>query len=302
MGGTSYDTSYTATGLNTANPYTFVFVPYDSMGVSGESLEITTHSLSLFTAGTITTGTVTVSSIELLFQGIFSTVYISRNGTTLNGGNPVTPINGVASYTDSGLSEYTIYTYTLSPYDENSDPGSSATISANTLYVVPYINSLTTGVETTSTIQLVYPGLYSYVNIYRDGQPIAYNVTDSSYTDTSLNLNTPYTYFVIPYGNSVHGAAQSITAYTIPVLRTNSLMVTNINVSALKLSYEGTFDTVSIYRNGTMIASGYTSSTYTDDNIYQYSNQLLTYQVEPHNAMDTGSSSSVSIYTLPSLA
>jgi hypothetical protein len=75
VGGVSYDTSYTVTGLNTlTTSYTFAFVPYDLYGVSGESVTIDTRELSLFTEGTISTGTVTTSSIELLCRGTFSTV------------------------------------------------------------------------------------------------------------------------------------------------------------------------------------------------------------------------------------
>ena len=290
---TSYDVSYTFTGLSPNTSYTFSLTPYNVYSNTGSSLSITIHELPLLSSNNVTIGITTIHSIQLLFSDTFSYVHILRNGTDINGGNPIYD----TSFIDTGLTEYTTYTYQIIPYNIVNDPGTSVSILATTILDSPYISTVTTGIEDISSIQLVYTGVFVYVNIYRNGQSIANNITASTYTDTSLNTDAHYTYFITPYGNVVMGVSQSITAYTLPLINPNSLSISNISSSSLTLLYNGMFDSVHIYRGSTSIVTGNTGNLYVDTSIFNYPNTLFTYTIIPENAGNTGSSASISITT-----
>uniref|UniRef100_A0A6C0IC79 Fibronectin type-III domain-containing protein n=1 Tax=viral metagenome TaxID=1070528 RepID=A0A6C0IC79_9ZZZZ len=290
---TSYDISYTFTGLAPNTSYTFSLTPYDIYNNAGSSLSITIYNLPLLSSNHVTIGITTIHSIQLLFSDVFSYVHIFRNGTDINGGNPIRD----TSFVDTGLSEYTNYTYQIVPYNNNNDPGTSVSITATTVLALPYISTVNTGIEDISSIQLIYTGVFVYVNIYRNGTLIANNITTSTYTDTSLNTDTKYTYFITPYGNVTMGVSQSITAYTLPLINANSLSISNISSSSLTLSYSGIFDSVNIYRGSTLIVTGNTGNLYVDTGILNYPNTLFTYTIVPENVGNAGSSASISITT-----
>ena len=290
---TSYDVSYTFTGLAPNTSYTFLLTPYDVNGNAGSSLSITIYNLPLLSSNHVTIGTTTINSIKLLFSDTFTYVHILRNGTDINGGNPIYDI----SFVDTGLTEYTTYTYQIIPYNTNNDPGTSVSLTATTILSLPYISTVNTGIEDISSIQLVYTGVFVYVNIYRNGTLIANNITESTYTDTSLNTDAHYSYFITPYGNIAMGVSQSITAYTLPLINANSLSITNISSSSLTLSYNGIFDLVNIYRGSTLLVTGNVGNLYVDTGILNYPNTLFTYTIVPTNVGNTGSSASISITT-----
>ncbi len=110
------------------------------------------------------------------------------------------------TYSDTGLSPETTYTYEVSAVDtsgnegEKSDPASATTDSAPPDTTPPAkVTGLTATPASTTSIDLSWNANtesdLDHYNIYRDGVKIA-ETTSTSYTDTGLSPNTSYTYEV----------------------------------------------------------------------------------------------------------
>jgi len=292
---TTSDVSYTVLGLTVGAIYAFSVTPYDTSGNAGSALTVNIYQYSLLDAAQVSVGATTTSSIAINFAGAngFGYLHLYRDGTIINGGAPIT----TSPFVDTGLNEYTSYTYQLAPFNTSDQQGTYVSLSATTSANVPYITSISTGYEDISSIQLNYTGSFAYVNIYRNGTLLSGGVHDTSYTDTGLMTDTPYTYIITPFGNVVQGTSQSLVAYTLPLLNPNSLSVTGISTTSLTLNYSGIFDTVAIYRGSTLLVTGNTGNSYVDNGIVRFPNTTLVYTVTPQNLGKTGASATLSVTT-----
>jgi hypothetical protein len=282
------DTTYTDTGLTGNTSYIYIITPYDSSGNAGSTATITQKTLPNITS--LSTSSFTDSQIILTYDGSFTNMSISRDGTDIS--TNVTD----TTYTDSGLIGNTSYTYIITPYDSSGNAGTTATITQKTL---PNITSLSTSGYTDIAIVLEYIGNYTTVSISRDGTDISTNVIDTTYTDSGLTGNTSYTYIITPYDSSGNaGTTATITQKTLPNLTT--LSISSFTDTQIVLEYDGSFTNVSISRNGTDISTNVTDTTYTDSGLN--ANTSYIYIVTPYDSSgNAGSTSTITQKTLPNI-
>jgi hypothetical protein len=278
-------TTYTDTGLSPNVEYTYVVTPNNSSG-AGSTLSITQCTLP--TMASISVTSFTATQIVLAYTGIYTNVSITRNGTAI-----ATNITGT-TYTDTGLTPHTSYTYVVTPYNSSGYAGSTIAITKGTL---PNLTSLSVTSFTASQVVLTYGGNYTNVSITRDGTAIATNITGTTYTDTGLIGNTTYIYVVTPNNSSGAGTSSSITQKTLPNITAISIL--SETTAQIVLSYSGNYTSVNITRDGSSIATGITASTYTDVGLTP--NTSYTYIVSPVNSVGTGSTATITNVTLPNM-
>ena len=281
-------TTYTdASGLTMNTSYTYVVTPYNSSG-AGITGSITKNTLPNLT--TLIISSITTTQIVLVYSGNFTNVSITRNGTSI-----ATNITGT-TFTDTGLTVNTSYTYIVTPYNLDNDLGNTFTITKSTL---PDITSFRITNEITTEFVLLFTGNYSYVSISKNGTPMATNITGTTYTDTDTIINTSYTYTITPYNSDGNaGSTSSIIQDSLSGL--TSLSISSTTTTEIVLQYAGFFTTVSIFRNGTSIATNITGTTFTD--IELIPNTSYTYIVTPYNSNGVeGTSGSITKITLPNI-
>ena len=291
-----YASIYTdSSGLIENTYYTYIITPKQICNIVGKitcntGIPITITQSTLPNIISFTISNTTVSQNILNYTGYYNKVSISRNGVVL-----ASYISGT-TYTDSGLSPNTSYTYIIIPYNSSNEAGITSTIIQKTL---PNITSLSVFSKINSTIVLHYTGNYTYVNISRGGTPIATDISGTTYTDSSgLIENTYYTYVVTPYNSVGAGTSMSITQNTI--LNIISLTVSGITASQIILSYTGNYATINISRNGSNIATYTTGTTYTDTGLT--GNTSYTYLVTPYDLSgNSGITSTITTKTLPNI-
>lgn len=154
------------------------------------------------------------SSISLSWNSLSGAAgyNVYRNGVQVNS----TAISGT-SYTDSGLTSGTSYTYTVQGVTSGGAGGAqSAPVTGTTTGTPPALpapTGLTVTGTTSSSVSLSWSaetGAASY-NVYRNGSKVnASAVTTNSYTDSGLVASTAYNYAVTAV-NSSGESAQSAT-------------------------------------------------------------------------------------------
>ena len=289
-----YGITYTdVSGLTGNTSYTYELTPYDITDNSGIISTITHKTLSNIT--TLTVSDISASQIVLNYTGNYTYLDISRNGTTI-----ATNVSGTTTYTDSsGLTANTLYTYIVKPYDISGNLGITSTIARRTL---SKITSLTVSDISASRIVLNYTGIYTYVSISKNGTTIATDISGTTMYDSSgLTANTLYTYIITPYdisGNS--GITSTIAQRTLSNI--TSLTVSDISASQMVLNYTGNYTYVSIYRNGTTIATDISGTTTYTDSSGLTANTSYTYIVKPYDiSSNLGIAMSITKITLPNI-
>ncbi len=315
---TQAGTSYTDTGLSVFTTYTYTISAYD--GVNNFS----SLSAPLYggTAADVTPPSVpdnlhkissTVSSITLGWDASTDNVgvigyHLYRNGTLI-----ASPAG--SSYTDSGLSVSTNYTYTISAYDNVSNESATSapylTASSNdtTAPSVPNNTHTTSVLDTsiaiawnTSTDDVAVTGY----KVYRNGSLVG-TTASTSFTDTGLLPVTNYGYVVQAYdaaSNTSGGSTQldTQTAYdtTNPSVPAN-LVASSRTDSSITLGWDLSTDNVSvsgydIYRGSNPTPIATTGSTsYTDSGLSV--DTAYTYKVRAHDASGNNSAQSTQLST-----
>ena len=275
-------TSYTNGGLSAGGTYTYTVKAIDNAGnessasnpVTGAAKDIQAPTVP---ANLVVTGT-TATSISLSWSASsdaggsgLARYRIYRNGSA----TALTTVTGT-SYTNSGLTSGTSYTYTVTAYDnagnESAAAGPVSAPARDTQAPTSPTNLAVTGTTTTS-ISLGWgastdsggSGRAGY-RIYRDGNttPLA-TVTGRSYTNSGLVTGTTYTYKVTAFDNAgnespaspqVSGIARDTQA---PATPTN-LAVTSTTTSSVSLTWGGSSDSggsgragYRIYRDGSPV-------------------------------------------------
>jgi chitodextrinase len=234
---TATSTSYSNTGLAALTTYIYTISAYDAAGnVSGQSASVsaTTQTppdtqVPAVPAGMQATA-ISTSQINLSWTASSDNVGVAGYKVYRNGIQIATATT--TSYSNTGLSASTAYTYTVSAYDAAGNvSGQSASVSAATLassytsiatdVTAPSVpaNLLAKAVST-SQINLSWTassdnvGVAGY-KVYRNGIQIA-TVTSTSYSNTGLAASTAYTYTVSAYDatGNVSGQSTSATAST----------------------------------------------------------------------------------------
>lgn len=142
----------------------------------------------------------------------------------LRGGAQVGTATGT-TYTDSGLSAATSYTYTVEAYNTAGTSAASSSVTATTGApgIAPNTpTGLAAGTATTTTVPLSWTastttGSYAVAGYYvlRNGTEVG-TTTSTSYTDTGLTPATTYTYTVEAYDTNgdVSAASANVSATT----------------------------------------------------------------------------------------
>jgi len=275
-------TSYTNGGLSAGGTYTYTVKAIDNAGnestasnpVTGAAKDIQAPTVP---ANLLVTGT-TATSISLSWSASsdaggsgLARYRIYRNGST----TALTTVTGT-SYTNSGLTSGTTYTYAVTAYDNAGNESAAAgpvSATARDTQAPTSPTNLTVTATTTTSISLGWgastdaggSGRAGY-RIYRDGSttPLA-TVTGRSYTNSGLVTGTTYTYKVTAFdkaGNEspaspqVSGIARDTQA---PAMPTN-LTVTSTTTSSVSLTWGGSSDSggsgragYRIYRDGSPV-------------------------------------------------
>lgn len=296
--------------------YTYVVTPYNIANAPGASLNYTAYTLPAL--GYVNLSSSTPSTIALDISGQFAYVKVQRNGATIASNVPTNNewLSRI-TYTDPTLAPNTQYKYTVTPY--NRVDVSNVSIDAS-FTSQPVLNTLTLGsVDTSSSIQLLFSGVYDAVNITRNGTAISTALVGSSFTDTGLSADTSYNYVVTPLTSatkgSVQGTSVSLLTTTQPTLtnvvaRTVKSMVGTTVTGSVVLDMSGAFAYVDICRNqvyqGRVTTTKNTLGAWSYNDVSAAANTSYTYTVIPYATSDgitslAGSTTTASVVSLPSI-
>jgi chitodextrinase len=255
--GTSATASYTSNGLAPSNTYSFTVAAYDAAGnTSSPSTALSASTTADTTAPTVPNApTMTSRSItSITLSWTAATDNVGVTGYKIYRGGSQVGTSATASYTDTGLSPNTSYTYTIAAYDAagNTSTASTAatysTLADTTAPTVP--TGLASPSQTTNTISLTWVASTDNLSvtgykIYRGGSQVGTSAT-TSFTDTGLTGGTQYSYTVAAYD-----AAGNASAPTAALLVKTSLVpgdanldghVTFLDLSILSATWQGTTD------------------------------------------------------------
>ncbi|GEK17385.1 hypothetical protein CPE01_11180 [Cellulomonas persica] len=273
--GSSTTTSYADTGLTPATAYSYTVRAKDAAGnvsAASSALSVTTESGTVVdtqapTAPTgLTAGTVTETSVALSWTASTDNVgvvgYDVYRGTTKVGSATGT------TYTDTGLTAATAYSYTVRAKDAagNVSAASSAlSVTTKTGTVVdtqaPSVpTGLTAGTVTETSVALSWTastdnvGVTGY-DIYRNGTKVG-SSTGTSYSDTGLTAATAYSYTVRAKdaAGNVSAASSALSVTTKSPVTTGSCKVT-YNASSWNTGFTAQ---VRVTNTGTTTLNGWT--------------------------------------------
>jgi chitodextrinase len=313
--GTATGTSYSDTGLAANTTYSYTVSAYDPAGnVSAQSAAVSATTLDTtppsVPAG-LTATPASTSQINLSWNAStdpdspVAGYRIYRNNTQVGSGTGT-------SYSDTGLTANTTYSYTVSAYDPAGNVSAqSAAVSATTLDTTPpsVPTGLTATPVSTSQINLSWTASsdpdspVAGYRIYRNNTQVG-TATGTTYSDTGLAANTSYFYTVSAYdpaGNiSAQSAAVSATtlADTTPPSVPTGLTATPVSTSQINLSWTASTDPDSpvagyrIYRNNTQVGTA-TGTTYSDTSLA--ANTSYSYTVSAYDPVGNISAQSAAV-------
>lgn len=208
------------------------------------------------TISSLTTGTITNTTVNLVWSGTYNTISVSQSQDNSTYTTVETDITD-ASYTVTGLTKNTLYYFIVTAYDSSGNEGTSKSTFATTDYDIE-ITSFYAGLPTTTSIPLFWSGTYYKVDIYYrntgDDASFVYLETVTgkpSYTITSLVEDTSYDFQLIPYNmaDEEGTTSDSITVATdyTPYITTFSLATTAATTATLK--WTGKFSYVTIQKS-----------------------------------------------------
>ncbi len=217
-------TTYSDTGLNASTSYSYAVAAFDAAGnLSSLSAAVTatTKSAADTTAPSVPTGlTATpVSSSQITLTWNVSTDNVGVAGYRVyRNGTQIASVT-TTSYSSTGLSASTTYSYTVAAYDAAGNTSAqsaavSATTSAAGDTTAPSVpTGLTATPVSSSQINLAWSASTDNVavagyKVYRNGTQIA-NVTGTAYSNTGLSASTTYAYTVAAYDAAGNTSAQS---------------------------------------------------------------------------------------------
>jgi len=267
-------TSYSDTGLSEATSYSYRVLAYDATGNTSSQCGAVAVSTADATAPSVPSnlqGTAaSASQINLTWTASTDNVGVTgykvyRNGSQIG-------MTGSTSFSDTGLSEATSYSYRVLAYDaggnESAQCGAAAVSTADATAPSVPTNLQGTGasasqVNLTWTASTDNVGVTGY-RVYRNGSQVG-TTASASYSDTGLSEVTSYSYRVAAYDAAGNTSSQctavavSTLDATAPSVPTN-LQATVVSTSRIDLSWTASTDNVAVtgyrvYRDGSLIAS-----------------------------------------------
>ncbi len=259
----------------------------------------------------LTAGTRTVTSNAFSWTAPTDNVGVTgykvyRNGTLVNGNVSTT------TFTDTGLTPNTSYTYTVAAFDAatNTSAQSSglviATLPDTTAPPVP--TGLTAGTKTVTSIAFSWTASVDNVlttgyNVFRNGVKVGTSAT-TTYTDTGLIPNTIYSYTVSAFDAVPNTSVVSIALATNTLADTTApnvptgLISPSKTTNSISLSWGVSTDNVlttgyNIFRDGVKVGTSATNS-YTDTGLTQgtsYSYTISAFDAVPNTSVLSAASS-----------
>jgi chitodextrinase len=311
-----YSTSWnTATASNGA--HTLAAVARDAAGNSTTSTSITVTVSNDTTPPTTPTSLVasniTTSSVTISWNASTDNVGVAGYRVYRNGSQIGTTSS--TSFTDSGLSSGTSYSYNVAAFDAAGNTSAqSAGLSVTTTTSTPsdttpptVPSGLTATNVTSSQVSFQWSpstdnvGVAGY-RVYRNGALIG-TVTTTNFTDGGRSASTTYTYNVAAFDAAGNASAQSANLVvttsappgdtTPPSVPTN-LSTSSVSSTSISFSWSAATDNVGVsgyrvYRNGSSV--GTTSATsYTDNGLTP--NSTYSYTVSAFDAAGNSSAAS----------
>ncbi len=318
--GTSASTGYSDTGLSEATSYSYTVAAYDAEGnESGQcgALAVYTADATSPSVPSNLQGTAaSASQIDLTWTASTDNLGVAGYRVYRNGSLVASPAG--TSFSDTGLSEATSYSYTVAATDASGNASSQCgAVAVSTLDVtVPSVPSNLQGtaasasqIDLTWTASTDNVGVTGY-RVYRNGIQVG-TAASTGFSDTGLSEATSYSYRVAAYdaaGNlsSLCGAVAVSTAdATAPSVPTN-LQGTGASASQIDLTWTASTDNVGVtgyrvYRNGSQV--GTTASTsYSDTGLSEVTS--YSYTVAAYDAAGNASAQcgAVAVSTLDGTA
>jgi alpha-tubulin suppressor-like RCC1 family protein/chitodextrinase len=266
-------TSIGITGLTSATTYTFTVTACDAAGncsaQSTAASATTLDNIAPWTPSGLNASAVSASQINLSWTASTDNVGVTSY-KVYRGGTLLATQGNVTSYSDTGLTSATTYSYTVTACDAAGNCSiQSSTASATTLdNVAPTIpTGLIANAVSASMINLSWfastdnVGVTSY-KVYRNGIQVG-TVTGTSFTDAGLISGATYSYAV-----SACDAAGNCSGLTLPVSATtldnlppsvpSGLNIVSVSATQINLSWIASSDNVGVtgyvvYRDGIQI-------------------------------------------------
>ncbi|WP_255436511.1 N,N-dimethylformamidase beta subunit family domain-containing protein [Tessaracoccus sp. MC1756] len=281
--------TYTATGLTPSTDYTFtaVFNPTNpaqfTTSTSNQVRVTTTAAPAVTTTTTLTAGTPTHNSVTLTATvaptGAAGTVQFMNGATEL--GAPVTLVNGTATYTATGLTPSTDYTFTAVFNPTN--PAQFTTSTSNQVRVTttaaPAVTTTTlaasniTHNSVTLTANVTPNSAVGTIQFKRDGTNIGSAITvvngTASYLAAGLTPETGYTFTAVftptnaaLFTTSTSNAVQVTTTVAPPTSTTTTVTASLLTHNSLTLTATvapaGAVGTVQFTMNGEPVGTAKT--------------------------------------------
>jgi chitodextrinase len=219
--GTPTGTTYNDTGLTVSTTYRYRIAAVDARNnVSPQSAIVSATTNSDTAAPSVPTGlngtATSMTEINLTWTASTDNIGVTgyrvfRNGTQVG-------VSATTSYSDTGLTRSTAYSYTVLAYDAagnasaQSAPRSVTTLGDTQAPTVPAgLNGTATSmteINLTWTASTDNIGVTGY-RVFRNGTEIANVTTGTTYADTGLTQNTSYTYTVLAYDADGNRSAQT---------------------------------------------------------------------------------------------
>ena len=275
-------TSYSDTGLTDATSYRYTVSAYDAAGNGSDASTAATATTDDTETPSVPSGVSATASggdtVNVSWSAASDNVGVAGY-TLFRNGTQITTLTGT-SYVDTGLSNVTSYSYTVSAYDAAGNVSAlsapaSATTADSTAPSVPTGITATassgTAVNVTWSAATDNVGVMGYY-VYRNTVKVA-TVTGTAYADAGLTTGASYAYTVAAFDAAGNVSNQSATA-TATTKDTAApsvpLGVTAVGATGTSVSvaWSAATDNVgvagyNVYRNGTRVAT-LTGTSYTD--------------------------------------
>jgi chitodextrinase len=314
--------TFTAIGTGSTN---VAFSPASGIAESTNNTNIlgtstgATYTISDTTAPSVPIGLVgsnqTATSLKISWNASTDNVAVTgykvfRNGTQVG-------TSATTSYTDTGLTPSTSYSYTVSANDaagNNSAKSGAFATSTTADTTAPSVpTGLVSGTKTLTSIALQWTASTDNVavtgyKVFRNGTQVGTSAS-ATYTDNGLAPGTTYSYTVAANDAAGNVSAQTATVSAATLADTaapsipTGLSSPTQTVNSINLSWTASSDNVSvtgykIFRNGTQVGTSATT-TYTDTGLtagVSYSYTVSAFDSAGNNSAQTAASSFTALF------
>lgn len=250
LGGTRF--SHSDRSLNANTTYTYALKALDAAGNQSAFTPSSAATTKPAPPSSVTATPISMTQINVAWPSASGPAGIAGYKITRNNTPLPIPLITTTSYSDSGLSAGTTYTYRIITVDTAGvESSSSVSAAAKTLdTIAPSVPaSLTATALSTSQIRLTWPAATDNVGVtqywlYMDGSSTPQILTTTTFTHAGLSPNSRHTYMVAAVDAAGNRSATTtlVTANTKPSAPTN-IQGVMVSMSRLDLTWaqiEGT--------------------------------------------------------------